>query len=137
MAAKTKTLLQRKEPCHKGEFWPHTHTHTSAHMHPHTDTVKSFVEMARYLLDQPGVKFLLSERFCQDPLESFFGHQRSKGGHNDNPTVKQFCDNTVSLRVQGAAALNPLRGNCRKRPTEQVIPIDETPLPKRKRYTCT
>ena len=106
-------------------------------LHKNYEKKHQAVEMARYLLDQPGVKFLLSERFCQDPLESFFGHQHSKGGNNDNPTVKQFCDNTVSLRVQGAAALNPLRGNCRKRPTEQAIPIDETPLPKRKRYTCT
>ena len=96
-------------------------------------TVISFVEMARFLLKLPGVKFLLSERFCQDPLESFFGHQRSKGGRNDNPTVKQFCDNTVSLRVQGSAALNPLRGNCRKRPADKVIPVDDTPLPKRSR----
>ena len=94
--------------------------------------MKAFVEMARFLLKQPGVKFLLSERFCQDPLEAFFGHQRSKGGRNDNPTVKQFCDDTVSLRVQRSAALNSLRGNCRKRPVERVIPVDDTPLPKRK-----
>ena len=78
------------------------------------------------------MKFLLSERFCQDPLEAFFGQQRSKGGRNDNPTVKQFCDNTVSLRVQGSVALNPLRGNCRKRPMEREIIVDDTPLPKRK-----
>ena len=88
--------------------------------------------MARYVLKQPGVKYLLSERLCQDPLESFFGKQHGCGGRNDNPTVKQFLDNTVSLRVQGSAALDPVRGNCRKR--RQTVPfIDETPLPKRKR----
>lgn len=89
--------------------------------------------MAKYLLSLPGVKFLFAERFCQDPLESFFGHQRSKGGRNDNPTVKQFCDTTVSLRVQKSTALNPSRGNCRKRPSGWDILIDETPLPKRRR----
>ena len=99
-------------------------------IHP---AVISFVEMAKFLLNLPGTKFLLSERFCQDPLESFFGHQRSKGGRNDNPTVQQFCDNTVSLRVQGSAALNPLHGNCRKRPADRVIPVDDTPVPKRPR----
>ena len=97
-------------------------------------TVKSFVEMAKFLLKQPDVKFLLSERFCQDPLEAFFGHQRGRGGRNDNPTVQQFCKSTVSLRVQGSAALDPLRGNCRKRPASRTIPVDSTPLPKRK---CT
>ena len=93
----------------------------------------SFVKMTKYLLDLPGSKFILSERFCQDPLESFFGQQRSMGGHNDNPTVQTFCNNTVSLRVQGTAALKPLHGNCRKRKENHVIAVDETPLPKRKR----
>ena len=94
--------------------------------------MKSFVEMARFLLQQSDVKFLLSERFCQDPLEAFFGHQRARGGRNDNPTVQQFCKTTVSLRVQSSAALDPLRGNCRKRPACRTIEVDETPLPKRK-----
>lgn len=89
--------------------------------------------MAKYLLDLPGMKFILSERFCQDPLESFFGQQRSVGGHNDNPTVQAFCKNTVSLRVQGTAALKPLHGNCRKRKKDDFLAVDETPLPKRKR----
>ena len=89
-----------------------------------TFTVHTFVEMARFLLKEPGVKFLLSERFCQDPVEAFFGHQRSKGGRNDNPTVKQFCDNTVSLRVQRSVALNPVCGHCRKRQTEREITVD-------------
>ena len=93
--------------------------------------MKSFVETTRYLLREPGVKFVLSERFCQDPLESFFGNQRARGGRNDNPTVQQFIDNTVSLRVQGSAALDPVRGNCGKRPSEMTV--DEEPLPKRPR----
>ena len=62
--------------------------------------VKSFVEMTRYLLALPGVKFVLSERFFQNPLEAFFGKQRAQGGRNDNPTVQQFLKNTVSLRSQ-------------------------------------
>ena len=91
--------------------------------------------MGRFLLQQDGVKFLLSERFCQDPVEEFFSHQRSRGGHNDNPTVKQFLENTVSLRIQKSAALAPLRANCsRKRPRqERIIEVDDTPLHKRRR----
>ena len=95
--------------------------------------VNSFVDMAKYLLRQHGVKYLFSERFCQDPVEEFFGKQRACGGRNDSPTVKQFMDNTTSLRLQGSVALDPVRGNCRKRRRQKEIVIDETPLPKRKR----
>ncbi len=89
--------------------------------------------MAKYLLQQPGVQYLFSERFCQDPVEAFFGKQRACGGRNDNPNVKQFLDNTSSLRVQGSVALDPIRGNCRKRKKEKEMVIDETPLPKRRK----
>lgn len=75
---------------------------------------------------------MFSERFCQDPVEAFFGKQRASGGRNDNPTVKTFLDNTVSLRLQGSVALDPVRGNCRKRKQVKQL-VDETPLPKRKR----
>ena len=95
--------------------------------------VNAFVEMTEYLLKHEGVKFLLSERFCQDPVEEFFGNQRAKGGRCDNPTAKDFCDTTVSIRVQKTAALHPLRGNCSKRQGERTIEIDSTPLKKRKR----
>lgn len=66
---------------------------------------------------------------------SFFGKQRAAGGRNDNPTVQQFCHNTVSLRVQGSAALEPVHGNCRKRSISTTDIVDDTPLPKRKRWS--
>ena len=50
-------------------------------------------------------------------------------------TVQQFCQNTVSLRVQGLAAMEPIRGNCGKR--EQCTVDANTlgaPLPKRPRH---
>ena len=95
--------------------------------------VHSFVEVTTLLFAVPGVRYLLSEKFTQDPLECFFGKQRYKGGRNDNPSVKEFVDNTVNLRVQGSAALEPLRGNSsRKRKAEQ-LQLDDNPLPKRTR----
>ncbi len=36
-------------------------------------TVKAFVELSRYLLSQPGVKFFLSEKLTQDTVECFLG----------------------------------------------------------------
>ncbi len=93
--------------------------------------VRAFVEMAQVLFCVPGVNYILSEKLCQDPLESFFGKQRAAGGRNDNPTVQDFCKNTVSLRVQGSAALDPIRGNCKRQ--LNYNPVDDTPLPKQPR----
>ena len=64
--------------------------------------------MTQYLLAISGVQYVLSEKLCQDPIEAFFGKQHAPGGRSDNPTVQQFCDNTVSIRVQGSAALEPV-----------------------------
>lgn len=92
--------------------------------------VYSFVELTEYLLGLPGVKYVLSEKFCQDPLESFFGKQRMRGGYSDNPNAQMFLKNTVSLRLQGSLAAKPINGNCT--PRENALVADNTPLPKRK-----
>ena len=90
------------------------------------------------MLSKPGVEAIFSERFNQDPLESFFGKQRAQGGYNDNPPMGTFLYGTTSLRLQGSIAKDPVNGNSsRKRPRaeekkDQEV-IDETPLPKRPR----
>ena len=93
--------------------------------------------MAPCLLSIPGVQFILSEKLCQDPLESFFSKQRAAGGRCDNPSVHQFCHNTISLRLQGSAALEPVRGNCGKRPTSSNLEVVELlkPLQKKPRHS--
>ena len=65
--------------------------------------------MARYLLSQKGVCYLLNEKLNQDPLESFFGKQRMRFRYNENPNVKSFLYGTSSLRIQGSTALKPVR----------------------------
>ena len=98
-------------------------------------TANSFVELGRVLLSKPGVRVLFSERFNQDPLESFFGKQRSRGGYCDNPSVSGFISNTVSLRVQGTLAKEPGRGNCTPGLTASsvaTLQVDNAPLPKKK-----
>ncbi len=99
--------------------------------------VNSFVELVNYILisNRKGTYFL-SVKLNQDPLENYFGKQRARGGRNENPTVQQSLHNAAALRVQKSVALNPVRGNCgRKRRLyhEEDIPIDDTPLRKRKR----
>ena len=93
----------------------------------------SQLRRGRYLLGIDRVKFLLSERFTQDPVESFFGQQRQKGGGSENPTVHQFTCNTSSLRVQRSTApiaASNVRASKHHRDTDVV---DDTPLPKRQR----
>ena len=68
-------------------------------LHSIISTVKSFVELVRFLFTIPGVTCFLSEKLCQDPLEKFFGCQRQRGGVNENPTAQEFCKNTQALRV--------------------------------------
>ena len=95
---------------------------------------KLFVVMAKYLLTQPGIKFLLSERFSEDPVELFLGKQRAQSGYNDIPTVQQFLRNTVSLRIQGTVATDPTRRNHRMGSRfKDDTTIDEMPLPKRRK----
>ena len=91
--------------------------------------------MAKFLLSNDEGLFLLSERITQDSLENYFGKQRTRGGRNENPNLKQCKINAAALRVQGSMALDPVRGNCRKRQMDIDEPavIDSTPLPNRKR----
>lgn len=102
-----------------------------------TITVLSFMEMAQYLLALPGAEnlFLLSERFSQDPLENYFGQQRGRCGRNENPTITRCLQNASALRIQKSIALDPVRGNCRrKRQLSEEEALDALkPLKKRKR----
>ena len=65
-----------------------------------THAVKSFTELGPQLLRLPGVKYLLSEVFSQDPLERYFSRQRHCGGSNENPTVNQVPYNAATLVQQ-------------------------------------
>ncbi|XP_071855332.1 uncharacterized protein [Apostichopus japonicus] len=85
----------------------------------HQITVKSFVQLTKELLQTPGVKYILSEKCSQDPLEEYFSKQRGCGGRNENPTVEQFGHNALSLMVASSKAISSLRSNCRKRPREE------------------
>ena len=98
--------------------------------------MKSFVEMAKFLLTSSEKVFFLSERLSQDPLENYFGQQRARGGRNENPTLQQCVTNAAALRIQKSFALDPVRGNCRRKRylcVDEQASIDDKPLPKRKR----
>ena len=59
--------------------------------------MKSFVELNKYLLKQDGVRYFLSEKLCQDPLESFFLAKRGS----------EVAILTIQLLAVFSMALNP------------------------------
>ncbi|XP_077869321.1 uncharacterized protein LOC144360480, partial [Saccoglossus kowalevskii] len=93
-------------------------------------TVNSFVQVTKYLLSQPGVKCVLSERFNQDPLEAYFGNHRQMKGGNDAPSVVQFCQNANALQLKSSNLLRVSGSNVR---ISGDAPIDNSPLPNRRR----
>ena len=73
-------------------------------------TVNSIIEAVQFLL-QHEVSYVLTERFCQDPLENYFGHQRSLGARKDNPSLRDFGFNDNAIRNQNV--FQPIVGNVR------------------------
>ncbi|XP_065645377.1 uncharacterized protein LOC136075866 [Hydra vulgaris] len=71
-------------------------------------TVHSIIESVQFLLQQ-NVKYVLTERFCQDPIENYFGRQRSLGLRKDNPSVNDFGYNDNMTRNQ--KVFLPVTGN--------------------------
>ena len=59
-------------------------------------TIFWFIEVVKHLLDQ-DMLFVLSEKFCQDLVEDYFGNQRCMVRHSDNPDINQFgySNNTI------------------------------------------
>ena len=92
-------------------------------------TVHSFKEVVKYLLEN-GVKYVLSERFCQDDLENYFGRQRAIGRRKDNLSVRDagYNDNTIKSQF----SVRPIAGNVQGTAGKFNI-IDNTPLPKRRK----
>ena len=90
--------------------------------------------MAKQLLSEDGVDYILSDKFNHDPLEEHFGKQRARGGSNENPSLKEYMDNERKLLVAKSEMIRVMRGNTRGRQEEQTIDInDDRLLPKRKK----
>ena len=97
--------------------------------------MKSFVNLTKELLTEPGVEYVLSEKFSQDPLEEYFSKQRGLCGHNTNPTVAQFGKQALAIQVAGSKAIRAsVYGNCSNiNAEENEEDEDEDKLPRRKR----
>ena len=93
-------------------------------------TVYSLVECCKFLLSK-GFEYVLTERFCQDVIEEYFGRQRALGRRNDNPTLRNFGYNDNTLRIQRAntAVMGNTRG---PRKTKRAwYSVSNSPIKKR------
>lgn len=98
--------------------------------------VRSFIDLAEELLNEDGVKFLLSEKFSQDPVEEHFARQRRSGGSNENPNLNEFQTQEVSLNLIQSELISDLRGNTQGRISDKrpALDVNDVRLPsKRKR----
>ena len=95
-------------------------------------TTHSVVEPTKFLL-QEGVEYVLTERFCQDALEEYFGSQRKIGRRNDNPDIRMFGYNDNTIRIQRSVSCQSGNTRGRKDKMKARVNVSNDPLPKRKR----
>ena len=96
----------------------------------YSSIVKPFIKLLRYIFRIPGVKFFLSERLSQDPLENFFGCQRQRCRTNENPNLHEFWKNTQALRVINSVCGTVSKGNCQGNKQVTYMDKNNKPLPK-------
>ncbi len=72
------------------------------------------MELTKYLLVHTGAKFILSERFNQDSLESHFGKHRQMKGGNDNLWVLKHRPLSVEMARDQALCTKLMTLHCRK-----------------------
>ena len=78
-------------------------------------TVHSLKEVVPFLLKN-GLDYVLSERFCQDDLENYFGCQRAIQRRQDNPNARNTLVNDNLIKSQ--YDIKPIQGNVR--PSENI-----------------
>ena len=95
-------------------------------------TTHSSIELVKFLL-QNNVKYVLTGRFCQDPLENYFGRQRSMGRRRDNPNFQQFGYQGNTIRA--SKIFRPITsGNSQKEEQQKFeISTEAIPCPQQKR----
>ena len=68
-----------------------------------------------------GFEFVLTERFCQDDVEEYFGYQRTQGRRNDNPTGAEFGYNDLRIATLRDVAPQTVKGNVSGRHSDRIL----------------
>ena len=92
-------------------------------------SVNAIIKAVQFFL-QHDVRYVLTERFSQDPLENYFGGQCSIGGKKDNPAISDFGYNDNSIRNQ--KVFRSIAGDVRGIDEANIEFINE-PIPCRKK----
>ena len=81
-----------------------------------------------------GFDFVLTERFCQDDVEEYFGYQRAQGRRSDNTTATEFGYNYLKIATLRDVAPQSVEGNVSGRHSGQSkwSVVSQEPLPKKK-----
>ena len=95
-------------------------------------TVHSVIEATKFLLEE-GMEYVLTERFCQDPVEEYFGNQRKLGRRNDNPDVYSFGYHDNTIRIQRTISCQSGNTRGRKDRRRAWVQVTNDPLPSRKK----
>ncbi|EZA50545.1 hypothetical protein X777_10896 [Ooceraea biroi] len=82
--------------------------------------VKSILQIAKDILVESSMKYLMTYRFSQDHLELFFAQVRRRNSWNNNPNVMQFTSAIKSLLVKNSISTSA-NSNCVTFETENEI----------------
>ena len=96
-------------------------------------TVTSAIAATKFLLSE-GFEFVLTERFCQDDVEEYFGFQRAQGRRSDNPTAAEFGYNDLRIATLRDIAPQSVQGNVSGRHSgsrRKWCDVSDEPLPKK------
>ena len=90
------------------------------------------MNLAKELFVEYEGKFLLSEKFSQDPLEEHFARQRRRGGCCENPSLYAFGN---LLNVVQSNLIKKMKGNTREtqRDDPKIDIHDHRKLPTKKK----
>lgn len=95
-------------------------------------TVHSVIEVCKFLL-QEGMEYVLTEHFCQDIFDEYFGCQRKLGRRNDIPDICTFGYNDNAIHVQRAISCQSGNTRGRKDKRKSWTEVTDDPLPSRKK----
>ena len=120
----------------QGEFTANAHAKMFVSWQTHEGlqiTVHSIKELVKYLLHE-GIEYVLTEKFCQDSCEEYFGNKRSMGRRCDNPDLQAFGydDNTIIIQRHISQNTGNTRGRHKKDSNNKWVNVIEDILPKRK-----
>ena len=96
--------------------------------------MRSLIQVTKFLLSE-GFEFVLTERFCQDDLEEYFGYQQAQGRRSANPTAAEFGYNDLRISVLRDIAPSSVQGNVSGRhsgKSQKWFSVSEEPCQKRK-----